>query len=84
MHNGWNKERVNAAIDRFVEAIGPEVARNNKRWTGSYEGWEKRIEGLRRFADGRQAFLKKQFGSVPMLRNVLHMSKEELDRCFED
>ena len=83
MHAIWHKDNVNAAIDRFVTQIGGEVARNNKRWQGTYQGWEEKINGLHAFADKRQAFLKKEFGSNPFLKSLLNMTPEELDRCFE-
>ena len=84
MTSVWNKDRVNAAIDRYVEMLDSEVARNNKRWQGSYDGWKGKIEGLHRFADGRQAYLKEQFASHSLLQSLVHMTAEELDRCFPD
>ena len=84
MHNVWNKENVNAAIDFMEAQIDSEVARNNKRWSrGTYASWKENISQIRRFANGRQAYLKKQFATNPSLKPLLHMSKEELDRCFE-
>lgn len=83
MHNVWNKEHMNEAIDMFVEMIDSEVERNNNRWQNTYKGWQGRIEGLRKFANERQAYLKEVFNSDATLRGILHMSKEELDRCFE-
>ena len=82
MTNIWSKESMNAAIDKFVADIGGEVERNQKRWTGTYKGWEGRIEGLRDYANGRQEYLKEQFGTNAFLKGLFHMSKEELDRCF--
>lgn len=82
MKNVWNAQRVNSFIDRFEEALDPEIPRNQKRWTGSYEGWKARIAKLHAYADGRQAFLKRQFGSDPFLKTLLHMSSGELDTCF--
>ncbi len=78
----WSKENVNAAIDMFVEQIDSEVERNQKRWTGTYQGWEGRIQGLRDYANGRQEYLKEQFGSNALLKSLFYMSKDELDRCF--
>ena len=81
MKNIWNKDRVHAAIDRFVEVIGPEVARNNARWKNRNK-WEDKIDGLHRIADGRQEFLREQFEKNPFLKNLVHLTPEELDRCF--
>lgn len=84
MKHVWNKARVHAAIDSIAGTIEPEVARNNARWSGTYEGWKGWIEKLHGFADGRQKFLKQQFGSNPYLKGLLGMTREELDRCFEE
>lgn len=78
----WNKDRVNAAIDHFARMIGPEVERNNKRWMGDYKRWTGRIDGLHQYADGRQAYLKEQFANNAFLKQLLHFTPEELDRCF--
>ena len=78
----WNKDRVNAAIDLFAETIGPEVARNNKRWMGDYKRWTGRIEGLHKYADERQAYLREQFANNSFLKHLLNLTPEELDRCF--
>ena len=84
MHNVWSTDKVNAAIDHMAAQIDGEVARNNKRWErGTYASWKDEIRGLHRFANGRQAYLKKQFGTHPYLKELLHMSQSELDRCFE-
>ena len=84
MHNIWTKDNVNAAIDFMAGQIDGEVARNNKRWDrGTYTSWKEEIRGIRRFANGRQAYLKKQFATHPYLKDLLHMSQAELDRCFE-
>ena len=78
----WNKDRVNAAIDLFADKIEPEVTRNNKRWQGTYQGWQAKIKGLHQFADGRQQFLKQRFATDPLLRSLFHFTPEELNRCF--
>ena len=83
MHHVWNQENVSAAIDFMAGQIDGEVARNNKRWKNSYSFWKQNIADMRRFAAGRQAWMKKQFATHPGLKQLLHMSKEELDRCFE-
>jgi len=83
MHNVWNREHMNEAIDMFVEQIDGEVERNNNRWQNTYKGWQGRIEGLRKFANERQAYLREVFSTDPYIKPLLHMSKEELDRCFE-
>ncbi len=80
----WNRNRVNAAIDQMAGNIDSEVARNNKRWQGSYPLWQKKIEGLHQFADGRQKYLRQKFGTDPLLRSLVKMTPEELDRCFPD
>ena len=82
MSSIWNKDRVNAAIDHFVEMIDSEVPRNNKRWQGTYQGWQSKIKGLHTFADGRQAYLKRMFATDPLLKKIVHLTPEELDRCF--
>ena len=82
MTNIWSKESMNGAIDQFVEWIGGEVERNNKRWSGTYKTWEGKINGLRDFANGRQEYLKSMFGSDAFLKGLVHMTPEELDRCF--
>lgn len=83
MHNVWNKENVHAAIDKLSGQIDGEVARNNARWKNTYAFWKDHLRGLHRFADTRQDYMKKQFSTHPYLRELLHMSKSELDRCFE-
>ena len=80
----YNRERVHGAIDDFVGILGPEMARNQKRWGDSYDNWKMKIDSLHQFADGRQAFLKQLFGTHPYLQDLLHMSPAELDRCFAD
>lgn len=84
MHNVWTTEKVNAAVDCMAAQIDGEVARNNQRWDrGTYNSWKEEIRGIHRFVNGRQAYLKKQFGTHPYLKELLHMSQAELDRCFE-
>lgn len=84
MHNIWNRDNVNATIDKFVEQMDPEMPRNQKRWnTNTYQTWQNRIEGLHKYANERQAYLKQQFGNNAFLKGLLHMTPEELDRCFE-
>lgn len=83
MHNVWNKDNVSAAIDFMAGQIDGEVARNNKRWQNNYSYWKQNISNIRKFAAGRQAYMKKQFATNPELKKLLHMSQEELDRCFE-
>ena len=79
----WNKDRVHAAIDHFVELMDSEVERNCKRWPASnYATWQKKIQGLHDYADGRQAYLKRMFATDPLLRSIAHLTPEELDRCF--
>lgn len=83
MSSIWNKDRVNAAIDHFVELMDSEVARNCKRWpTTNYAAWKTKIEGLHNFADGRQEYLKRMFATDPLLKSIAHLTPEELDRCF--
>ena len=83
MHNVWSEENMNAGIDWFVQQIEGEVARNNKRWQSNYAIWEGKIRSLRKFAAERQPYLKYMFGNDYYMKTVLHMSSEELDRCFE-
>ena len=83
MHNIWNKANVNAAIDAYVKILSPEVERNNRRWVGSYKTWEDNIARLRKFADGRQSYLRRQFEVNPLVKGILRLTPEELDRCFE-
>ena len=79
----WNKDRVHAAIDHFVELMDSEVERNCKRWPASnYATWQKKIQGLHDYADGRQDYLKRMFATDPLLRSIAHLTPEELDRCF--
>ena len=84
MSSVWNKDRVHAEIDRLAGLLDSEVERNNKRWQGSYNGWREKIDGLHRFADGRQAYLKEQFAKNNILVRHIHLSPEELERCFPD
>lgn len=84
MHNVWNTERVLAAIDQMAAEMDGEVDRNNALFGAMNRNrWETRVEALRKCAKGRQAFLKKCFGTDPQLKSLLHMTQEELDRCFE-
>lgn len=83
MSSIWNKDRVHAAIDHFTELMDSEVTRNCKRWpTTNYGAWKTKIEGLHKYADGRQEYLKKMFATDPLLRSIAHLTPEELDRCF--
>ena len=83
MSSIWNKDRVNAAIDHFVELMDSEVGRNCKRWpTTNYNAWKTKIAGLHDYANGRQAYLKKMFATDPLLKSIAHLTPEELDRCF--
>jgi len=84
MHNIWNRDNVNAAIDRFVEIMDGEMPRNQKRWgTNTYQTWVNRINGLHKYANERQAYLREMFGTNALLKSIVHMTPEELDRCFE-
>ena len=80
----YTRERVRGAIDDFVGAIGSEMPRNQERWGSSYEHWLEKIDGLYLFADERQACLKQIFATHPYLQELLHLSPEELDRCFPE
>ena len=80
----YNRERVCDALDYFLDTIGPEVRRNHKRWNMSYSEWRRKIRKLYRFAARRQACLKRQFETNPILQDLLHMSPEELERCFPE
>ena len=84
MHNIWNRENVLAGIDYFVDQIEPEMERNQKRWgVNTYQTWVNRVNNLRDYANGRQAYLREMFATNSLLKEVFHMSREELDRCFE-
>ncbi len=80
----YSRKRVRSAIGYFVGAIGPEMNRNQQRWGGSYDEWLQKIDGLYLFADKRQTCLKHHFATHPFLQDLLHLSPEELDRCFPD
>jgi hypothetical protein len=80
----YNRDRVRGAIEYFVAEIGPEMKRNQQRWGRPYDKWLEKIDGLFLFADERQAYLKQQFATHPFLQDLLHMSQDELDRCFPD
>ena len=80
----YPRDRVRGAIDDLVGVIGPEMKRNQERWVRSYEHWLEKIDALYLFADKRQSCLKQIFATNPYLQDLLHMTPEELDRCFPD
>ena len=51
----YNPDRVIGMIDELAEIIRPEIPRHTDRWGGSYEEWERKLEGLREFARERPA-----------------------------
>lgn len=82
MKHVWNTERVLSVIDRYASMVGPEVARNDKRWNVS-RNWNASVEDMRRFVRGRKAYLKKEFATSAELRSIIALDSETLSRCFD-
>jgi hypothetical protein len=57
IENVWNYERVNAAIDRYYEAILPDKERDCKKWDLSYSTWKWAVGYLRDFFEEREGYV---------------------------
>ncbi len=51
METVLNEDNINKAIDGFVAALEPEIARDRKRWNRSVSGWEKEVQKLRNYVN---------------------------------
>ena len=52
----YGGERISARIDALEAAYRPEIARHGERW--GYISWDRNLERLRAFADGRDAAVR--------------------------
>ena len=57
IENVWNYERVNAAIDRYYEAILPDKQRDCEKWDLSYSTWKWAVGYLRDFFEAREGYV---------------------------
>lgn len=57
MQNIWSTENMLAAIDRYEQAIAPEMERDCAKWGRTYAQWQEHVKALRSFATNRPAHL---------------------------
>lgn len=57
IENVWNPERVNAAIDRYYEAILPDKERDCEKWDLKYSTWKWAVGYLRDFFEAREGYV---------------------------
>jgi hypothetical protein len=55
--NVWTPERVNAAVDKFYNALKPEKQRDCDRWDLSYQSWENSVSRIRTFFENREGYV---------------------------
>lgn len=73
-----SNENVIATIDSYEELLSPEVARERKRWSGSYAGWQRDVKGLRSFITKND-----HIGSIiDALREYISLTAQERETYF--
>ena len=80
LHKTFSPQNANAAFDKIINAIRPEMERNCKRWPqfGSYSTWEKNVKNFKSKFDGRPALMLND------LRRELKITPEEDKKYFSD
>lgn len=48
---------VNGYIDRYAEAIRPEMARDCEKWNHKVKDWEAQVKSVREFANTRSSYV---------------------------
>lgn len=81
LNNVYRTDLVLAKIDSIAESWQGEGTRNHRKWE-CQSVWEVYVNGLRSFAKGRIATLKKEFTTDPRVTRVFHLTDEEIARCF--
>ncbi|MBE6579920.1 MAG: hypothetical protein E7651_08995 [Ruminococcaceae bacterium] len=57
IENVWSYQRVNPVIDKYYNAILPEMERDCERWELSYSAWEKSVNRIRTFFENREGYV---------------------------
>lgn len=83
LNNVYRTDLVLAKIDSIQESWHGEGTRNHAKWE-CRDSWDVWVNGLRSFARGRIATLKKEFTTDSRVTRVFHLTDDEIKRCFGD
>lgn len=73
IENVWSYERVNPVIDKYYNAIQPEMERDCARWELSYKSWENSVNRIRTFFENREGYV------VEDLQNWFKLSDAQME-----
>ena len=77
-----SNENVTARIDYYEALLDPEVPRERKRWTSSYDAWKNKVQYLRDFINIGEDGYDQMGNMINKLIDYIGLTDAEIDKYF--